>query len=63
LGLGFSTLILPWGVPFPIVKVPMAQLRKYCYLSDLLAVGVDVAIKKNLRKRIGERILSEVVPL
>jgi predicted nucleotidyltransferase len=41
----------------------MAQLRKYCYLSDLLAVGVDVAIKKNLRKRIGERILSEVVPL
>ncbi len=31
------------------------------YLSDMLGVKVDVAIKKNLRKRIGERILSEVV--
>ncbi|MGD2207665.1 MAG: nucleotidyltransferase family protein [Anaerolineae bacterium] len=33
------------------------------YLSDLLGMEVDVAIKKNLRKRIGERILHEVVPL
>jgi hypothetical protein len=24
---------------------------------------VDVAIKRNLRKRVGERILSEVVPV
>jgi len=32
-------------------------------LSDVLGVNVDVAIKKNLRKRIGERILSEVVPV
>lgn len=31
------------------------------YLCDVLGVNVDVAIKKNLRKRIGERILSEVV--
>jgi hypothetical protein len=31
------------------------------YLSDLLGVEVDVAIKKNLRKRTGARILSEVV--
>lgn len=30
------------------------------YLSDLLGQKVDVAIKKNLRKRIGKRILSEV---
>lgn len=30
-------------------------------LSDLLGVQVDLAIKKNLRKRIGQRILSEVV--
>ena len=30
-------------------------------LSDLLGVKVDLAIKKNLRKRIGRRILSEVV--
>jgi len=33
------------------------------YLSDVLGLKVDLAIKKNLRKRIGERILSEVVPL
>jgi len=30
------------------------------YLSDLLGVKVDVAIKESLRKRIGKRILSEV---
>ena len=33
------------------------------HLSDVLGVKVDIAIKKNLRKRIGERILSEVVPV
>jgi predicted nucleotidyltransferase len=33
------------------------------YLSDVLGMKVDLAIKKNLRKRIGERILSEVVPV
>jgi hypothetical protein len=33
------------------------------YLSDNLGIEVDLAIKKNLRKRIGERILSEVVTL
>ena len=30
------------------------------YLSDMLGIKVDLAIKKNLRKRIGKRILSEV---
>jgi predicted nucleotidyltransferase len=30
------------------------------YLSDLLGLGVDVALKKNLKKRIGRRILQEV---
>jgi predicted nucleotidyltransferase len=30
------------------------------YLSDLLGLKVDVAIKKNLKKRIGRRILQEV---
>jgi len=33
------------------------------YLSDVLGVQADLAIKKNLRKRIGSRILSEVVPI
>jgi len=33
------------------------------YLSELLDQKVDIAIRKNLRKRIGRRILSEVMPL
>ncbi len=33
------------------------------YLSDVLGMKADVAIKENLRKRIGERILSEVIPI
>ena len=33
------------------------------YLSEVLGVTVHTAIKKNLRKRIGERILSEAVPV
>lgn len=31
------------------------------YLSDLLGMKVDIAIKQNLRRRIGKRILSEVM--
>jgi predicted nucleotidyltransferase len=33
------------------------------YLSDVLGTDVDVALKGNLRKRIGQRILDEVVPV
>jgi predicted nucleotidyltransferase len=33
------------------------------YLSDTLGVKVDIAIKKNLKKRIGEKILGEVIPV
>jgi uncharacterized protein len=33
------------------------------YLSQILGVKVDLAIKTNLKKRIGVRILQEVVPL
>jgi predicted nucleotidyltransferase len=33
------------------------------YLSELLGVKVDVAIKSSLRKRIGQRILNEVVAI
>jgi predicted nucleotidyltransferase len=32
-------------------------------LSDLLGVKVDLVIKDNLRKRIGKKILEEVIPL
>ena len=30
------------------------------YLTELLGIKVDLAIKRNLRKRIGRRILNEV---
>lgn len=33
------------------------------YLSDTLGVQVDMAIQENLKKRIGKRILNEVVPV
>lgn len=33
------------------------------YLSELLGVKVDVALRGSLRKRIGRRILEEVVPV
>jgi len=33
------------------------------YLSELLGIKVDVAIKRSLRKRIGQRILSEGVSI
>ncbi len=33
------------------------------YLGELLEQKVDVAIKKNLRKRIGRKILKEVVQI
>jgi hypothetical protein len=33
------------------------------YLSELLEINVDITIKRNLRKRIGRRILGEVVSL
>lgn len=32
-------------------------------LGDLLGAPADLVIKSNLRKRIGQRILAEVVPL
>lgn len=31
------------------------------YLSELLGSEVDIAIKENLRRRIGQRILREVI--
>ena len=47
--------------PSKISLLDLVELE--CYLQDLLGAEVDVVIKKNLRKRIGERILSEVVPI
>lgn len=32
-------------------------------LSNMLGVKADIALKKNLRKRIGKRILEEAIPV
>ena len=47
--------------PPRISLIGLVELEQY--LTDMLGVKVDFAIKQNLRKRIGERILSEVVQL
>ncbi len=33
------------------------------YLSEIVGIKVDIAIKKNLRKRIGSHILQEVISI
>jgi len=47
--------------PPKITLIGLVELEQY--LSEVLGVRVDIAIKKNLKKRIGERILREVVPV
>jgi predicted nucleotidyltransferase len=47
--------------PPRISLIGLVELEEY--LSDLLGIKVDVAIKRNLRKRIGQRILDEVVAI
>ncbi len=47
--------------PPRISLIGLVELENY--LSNVLGAKVDVAIKKNLRKRIGRRILGEVVPV
>ncbi len=47
--------------PPQISLIGLVELESY--LSQLLGVKVDLAIKKNLKKRIGVRIMQEVIPL
>lgn len=48
------------GIP-GIDLLDLVNLERY--LSDLIGIKADVAIKSSLRKRIGQRILSEAVPV
>lgn len=45
--------------PSRISLIELVELEYY--LSDVLGTKADLAIKENLRKRIGKRILNEVV--
>ena len=47
--------------PPKIGLIGLVELQEH--LSDLLGVKADVVIKSNLRRRIGQRILHEVVLL
>ncbi len=47
--------------PPKISLIGLVELEQY--LSEVLGVRVDMAIRKNLKKRTGERILREVIPV
>ena len=47
--------------PARISLIDLVELE--LYLGELLGIKADLAIKKNLKPRIGERILQEVIAL
>ena len=54
-------LLIELDRPPKISLIGLVELEDY--LSQLLGVKVDLAIKTNLKKRIGMRISQEVVPV
>ena len=54
-------LLIELERPPRISLIGLVELEEY--LSQILGVKVDLAIKTNLKKRIGRRILQELVPL
>lgn len=54
-------LLIELDRPPRISLIGLVELEDY--LSQILGVKVDLAIKTNLKKRIGKRILQEVVPI
>jgi len=54
-------LLIELDRPPKISLIGLVELEDY--LSQVLGVKVDLAIKTNLKKRIGQRILQEVIPV
>jgi predicted nucleotidyltransferase len=54
-------LLIELERPPRISLIGLVELEEY--LSQILGVEVDLAIKKNLKKRIGNRILHEVIQI
>jgi uncharacterized protein len=54
-------LLIELDRPPKISLIGLVELEDY--LSSILGIKVDLAIKTNLKKRIGKRILQEVIPL
>ncbi len=54
-------ILVDLGDPPQIDLLDLVNLERY--LSTTLGIKVDIAIKSNLRKRIGQRIIDEVIPV
>lgn len=54
-------ILIELNRPPRISLIGLVELENY--LGQVLGVKVDLAIKTNLKKRIGKRILQEVIPL
>lgn len=54
-------LLIELDRPPRISLIGLVELEDY--LGQLLGVKVDLAIKTNLKKRIGARILQETIPI
>ncbi len=54
-------LLIELERPARISLIGLVELEDY--LSQILGVEVDLAIKQNLKKHIGSHILQEVVPI
>lgn len=54
-------LLIELDRPPKISLIGLVELEEY--LSQILGIKVDIAIKTNLKKRIGARILEEVVSI
>jgi hypothetical protein len=54
-------LLIELDRPPKISLIGLVELEDYS--SQLLGVQVDLAIKTNLKKRIGARILQETIPI
>jgi len=54
-------LLIELDRPPRISLIGLVELEDY--LSQLLGIKVDLAIKTNLKKRLGKLILQEVVPI
>ncbi len=54
-------LLIELDRPPKISLIGLVEMEQY--LSEVLGVRVDIAIRKNLKKRAGERILNEVIPV
>jgi predicted nucleotidyltransferase len=54
-------ILVDLGDPPQIDLLDLVNLERH--LSKVLGIKVDIAVKSNLRKRIGQRILNEVVPI